>query len=149
MKLFAKHALLLLAAACVGFPLGFWHAQSTIGVGAAMLSQGLALSEYETLADLQYKQADAEHGEQAQLDLLHFMQQMQAKEKIALPRAFAYDEAKVQMRLALLEEQAGNEEGFQQHLEQAQKALNHSDQRWYAEKQMREFIAKDDRESQY
>jgi hypothetical protein len=149
MKRFLKYALLLLAAACVGFPLGFWHAQSTIGVGTAMLSQTLALSEYQTLANLQYKQADAEHGAQAQLDLLHFMQQMQTSQKIALPREFAYDEAKVQMRLALLEEQAGDDAGYQQHLVEAQEVLSNSDKRWYTEKQMREFIANDDRQSQY
>jgi hypothetical protein len=148
-KRFVKYALLLLAAACVGFPLGFWHAQSTIGVGAAMLSQSFALSEYKTLANLQYKQADAEHGAQAQRDLLRFMQQMQAKQKVAFPEILAYDEAKVQMRLALLEEQAGNDAGFQQHLEQAQEALSNLDKRWHTEEQMRELITKDDQRSQY
>jgi len=149
MRRFMKYALLLLAAACVGFPVGFWHAHSTIGDGAAMLSQTLALSEYETLANLQYKQADAEHGAQAELDLLHFMQQLQARQKIALAREFAYDEAKVQMRLALLEEQAGDYAGYQQHLQQAQETLSNADKRWYTEKQVRAFIAKDDQQSQY
>jgi hypothetical protein len=149
MRRLTKYALVLLAATCVGFPLGFWHAHNTIGTGAAILSQAYALSEYETLANLQYRQADAEHGAQAQLDLLHFMQQLQANQKIALPKAFAYDEAKVQMRLALLEEQAGHDTGFVQHLEQAQEILSNSDKGWYTEKQMRDFIATDDRELQY
>jgi hypothetical protein len=145
----AKYGLLLLASACVGFPVGFWHAQSTIGVGAAMVSQGFALSEYETLANLQYKQADAQHGAQAQVDLLNFMQQMEARQKIAMPRILSYDEAKAQMRLALLDEQAGDDAGYQQHLGQAQENLSNADKRWYTEKQTREFIANDDRQSQY
>lgn len=149
MKRVAKYGLLVLAAALVGFPIGFWHAEKSMGAGAAILSQALALSEYETLANLQYKQADAVHGAQAQLDLLSFMQQLRAKEKIALPMELDHDQAKAFMRLALLDEQAGDNEGFQQYLHQAQEILNRSDQKWYREETMRAFIAKADSQSQY
>jgi hypothetical protein len=141
---FAKYALFFLAAATLGFPLGYWHAQRTVGEGARMFSESIALSEYETLAYLQYKQADAQHGAQAEQDLLNFMQQVQAKQKIATPRAFAYDKAQTLMRLALLDENAGNFAGYQNHLQQAQEALSKADNRWYSEKRMREFIAKRD-----
>lgn len=149
MKRVLKYALLTLAAALVGFPLGYRHAQNSVGDGAAMLSQTLALSGYETLANLQFKQADAQHGSQAQLDLLSFMQQLQASQKIAVPRALDYDRARVFMRLAMLEEQAGDNDKFQQYLRQAQESLNHADHKWYSEGKMRTFIAKADSQSQY
>jgi hypothetical protein len=149
MKRVAKYALLILAAALVGFPIGFWHAENSVGVGAAILSQAIALSEYETLANMQYKQADSFHGAQAQLDLLSFMEQLRTKQKIALPMELDHDQAKAFMRLALLDEQAGDNQGFQQNLHQAQELLNRSDQRWYREETMRTFIAKADSQSQY
>ena len=149
MKRVAKYVLLTLAAALIGFPLGYWHAQRSMGDGAAILSQSLALSEYETLANLQYKQADPLHGAQAQLDLLSFMQQLQAKQKIVLPRALDYDRARVLMRLALLKEKDGDHEAFQQYLRQAQESLNHSDRKWYSEDKMRKFIAQADTKSEY
>lgn len=149
MKRAAKYAVLILAAALVGFPLGYWRARSSMGDGAAILSQTLALSEYETLANLQYKQADAPHGSQAQLDLLSFIQQLQARQKIAVPRALDYDRARVLMRLAMLEERAGDDSKFQQYLLQAQESLNHADHKWYSEEKMRKFIADADSESPY
>jgi hypothetical protein len=148
-KRVAKYALLTLAAALVGFPLGYWHARRSIGDGGAILSQTLALSEYETLANLQYKQADPVHGTQAQLDLLSFIQQLQSKQKIAVPRALDYDRARVFMRLAMLEEQAGDNDKFQRYLRQAQESLNRADHKWYAEDKMRKFIAEADSQSQY
>jgi hypothetical protein len=149
MKRVAKYALFTLAGVLIGFPLGFRHAQRTVGEGGRILSQTLALTEYETLANLQYKQADPAHGTEAQLDLLSFMQQVQATQEIAMPRSMDYDQAQALMRLALLDEQAGYSEGFQRYLRRAQEALNHSDHRWYSEKQMREFVAHADQESQY
>ena len=143
MKRVAKCFLLMLAASFAGFPLGYWHARSSMGNGAEILSQTLALSQYETLADLQYRQADAAHGAQAQLDLLNFMQQLEARQKIAMPRAFDYDRARVLMRLAVLAEQAGNDQAFQQYLHDAQKSLDNADHKWYSEKAMRAFIAAD------
>ena len=148
MRPLARYALVTLAGALVGFPLGYWRAQHSMGNGAATLSQTLALSEYETLANLQYKQADGQRGLQAQLDLLNFMQQLQARQEIAVPRALDYDMARVYMRLSLLEGQAGDSEKFQQYLRQAQESLNHADHKWYSEDKMRKFIA-DDMESQY
>jgi len=148
-KRIVKYGLLTLAGLLIGFPLGYWHGQRTVGEGGKIFSQTLALSEYETLADLQYKQADPVHGTEAQLDLLNFMRQLQATQEIALPRSLDYDQARVLMHLALLEEQAGYSEGFQRYLHQAQESLNHSDHRWYSEKQMRKFIAQSDTRSQY
>jgi hypothetical protein len=149
MRRVLQYALLTLAAALVGYPLGYWHAGNSMGEGAAILSQSLALSEYETLANLQFKQADVQHGSQAQLDLLSFMQQLQAGQKIAVPRALDYDRARVFMRLAMVEEQAGNDDKFQQYLRQAQESLNHADRKWYAEDKMRKFIEEADTQSQY
>lgn len=149
MKQVAKYVLLALAAVLVGFPLGFWHARHSMGDGAAILSQTLAISEYEILANLQYKQADPQHGAQAQLDLLSFMQQLQARQKIAVPTALDYDRARVLMRIALLEEQAGDNQAFQQYLHQAQESLDDCDHKWYPEEKMRNWIAKADAGSPY
>jgi hypothetical protein len=149
MKRFAKYALLMLAALFVGFPLGYWYAQNSMGNGAAIFSQTLALSQYETLAELQYKEADTAHGAQAQLDLVNFMNQLEASQKIAVPRAFDYDRARALMRLALLAEQAGNEPAFQQYLRDAQASLDDADKKWYSEKAMRTFVTVADARSQY
>ena len=149
MNRLAKYALLFTAAAAIGFPVGLWNTRRTFGEGARIFSQSMAVTEYETLANLQYKQADAEHGAQAEQDLLTFMQQLQAKQEIAMPRSFAYVQAEALMRLALLDEQSGNYAAYQQHLQQAQEKLSTVDNRWYKEKQMREFIAKQDASPSY
>jgi hypothetical protein len=149
MKRFAKYALLTLAATSVGFPLGFWYAQHSMGDGAAIFSQTLALSQYETLADLQYKQADPAHGTQAQLDLVNFMNLLEARQKIALPREFDYDRGRALMRLALLAEQAGNDPAFQKYLHDAQDSLDDADKKWYSEKAMRTFVTVADARSKY
>ena len=149
MKRFAKYALLTLAALFAGFPLGYWYAQHSMGDGAAIFSQTLALSQYETLADLEYKQADTVHGTQAQLDLVNFMNQLEARQKIAVPRAFDYDRARALMRLALLAEHAGNDPAFQQYLHDAQESLDDADKKWYSEKAMRTFVTVADTRSQY
>jgi|HubBroStandDraft_6_1064221.scaffolds.fasta_scaffold110223_2 hypothetical protein len=142
MKRVTKYGLLMLAGMLIGFPLGFWHAQTTIGVGAKILSQTLALSEYETLANLQYSQADPDHATDAQRDLLSFMRRLRATQEVALPTELDFDQAKVLMRLALLEEQAGYSDGFQRYMQQARETLCHSLTHCsFTEKQMREFIA--------
>lgn len=141
MKRFAKYVSLSLVAALVGFPLGFWHAQRTIAVGANILSQTLALSQYETLANLQYKQADPTHATQSQLDLVKFMQQLEATQTIAVRWEFDHDRARALMHLALLAKKAGNDDAFQQYLHDAQKSLDEADQKWYSEEAMRTFVS--------
>ncbi len=140
MKRVAKYVLLTLVAAIAGFLLGFRHAERTIGAGANIFAQMLALSQYETLADLQYQEANAAHAMQAQLDLAKFMQQLEARQTIAVPQTFNYERAKTLMHLALLSEQAGNDEAFQQYLHDAQKSLDDVEQKWYPEEAMRKFI---------
>jgi hypothetical protein len=61
-KKVAKYVLLTLVAAFVGFLLGFRHAERTVGAGSNIFAQMLALSQYETLANLQYQEADAAHA---------------------------------------------------------------------------------------
>jgi hypothetical protein len=140
MKQVVKYLLLTLVAAVAGFLLGFRHAERTIGAGANIFAQTLALSQYETLANLQYQEADTTHATQAQLDLAKFMHQLEVRQTIAVPRAFSYERAKTLMHLALLSEQAGNDEAFQQYLRDAQKSLDDVDQKWYPEEAMRKFI---------
>ena len=140
MKRIAKYGMLVLAAMLVGFPLGYFYSQRTVGKGSNILSQTYALSEYETLANLQYKQADPLHASRAQLDLLNFMQQLQAKQKIDIPRALDYDRARVIMRLALLEENAGNKEKSKQYILEAQESLKDADHKTYSEEQLRTFV---------
>jgi hypothetical protein len=149
MRRFAKYCLLVFAGALVGLPSGYLYAYRELHDGAEFLSQTLALSQYETLANLQYKQSDPLHGKLAQLDLLNFMQQLEAKQKIAVPRALDYDRATALMRLALLEEKAGNRQQAEEYILKAQRSLNEADHKWYSEEKVRKFIAKADSESQY
>lgn len=135
-----KCGMLTLVAAIVGFPFGYWHAQRTVAVGAQMLSQFFSLSQYETLANLEYREADAAHGTQAGLDLVNFMQQLEARQMIADRREFDYHRAKALMHLALQAQQAGNDEAYQQYLHDAQKSLDDVDQKWPSEQTMRTFI---------
>jgi hypothetical protein len=147
MNRIAKYGLLTLAAALAGFPLGYRHAQTTIGVGANLASQFLALSQYKALANLQYKEADEPHGTQAQLDLVNFMQQLEARQEIVDRQRFDYDRARALMHLALRAQQNGNDEEFQSYLHDAQKSLDDVDQKWPSEETMRTFIAAADKHS--
>jgi hypothetical protein len=143
----AKYGLLTLAATLAGFPLGYRHAQRTVGVGASLASQFLALSQYKALANLQYKEADTAHSTQAQLDLVHFMQQLEGRQAIADRPRFDYDRARALMHLALRAQQDGNDEEFQSYLHDAQRSLDDVDQKWPSEETMRTFIAATDKHS--
>jgi len=68
------------------------------------------------------------------------MQQLQAKQKIEIPRALDYDRARVIMRLALLEENAGNKEKSKQYILEAQESLKDADHKTYSEEQLRTFV---------
>ncbi len=140
MKRILKYGLLTLVAAAAGFPLGYWHAQRIAVAGSQMLSQFFSLSQYETLANLEYREADAAHGSQAELDLVNFMQHLEAKQMIFDRKEFDYHRAKALMHLALLAQQAGNDEAYQQYLHDAQKSLDDVDQKWPSEETMRTFI---------
>ncbi len=68
------------------------------------------------------------------------MGQLEARQTIAVPRLFGYERAQALMHLALLSEQAGNDEAFQRYIHDAQKSLDDADQKWYSEEAMRKFI---------
>jgi|HubBroStandDraft_6_1064221.scaffolds.fasta_scaffold3289018_1 hypothetical protein len=53
------------------------------------------------------------------------------------------------MRLALLEENAGNKEKSKQYILEAQESLKEADHQTYSEEQLRTFIAKADAESDF
>lgn len=65
--------LLIVASLLLGFYLGNVWSRRSLGEGSRVLSQVLALKEYETLADLQYKESNPAEGEEALLGLLAFM----------------------------------------------------------------------------
>jgi hypothetical protein len=74
------------------------------------------------------------------------MGQLEARQTIAVPKAFDYERAQALMHLALLSEQAGNDEAFQRYLHDAQKSLDDVDQKWYSEEAMRKFITVADKQ---
>jgi len=56
-------------------------------------------------------------------DFLNFAQQMQIHRKVADPKALDIDLARTYWRLALLDRQGGNEQGYQSNISHAQEAL--------------------------
>jgi hypothetical protein len=84
-----------------------------------MLSQMMAVSEYQNLALLQYKYADLYHARQSMQDLLSFMNQVE-KSGLAVDKgAFEFDRSLAYMRLALLDEKSGDVEASRKHIAEA------------------------------
>jgi hypothetical protein len=110
--------------------------------GLQFVAQTRALGEYETLVDIQYRNADYLHAKSALLNLVDFMNQMQERQKIVDHRAFVNDECITYMRLALLEEKAGNVEDSQHYIQQAREVLKREYHKNYSEEFVRKFVAR-------
>jgi hypothetical protein len=123
MKLWMKSGLALMVGLVVGGSVGVIHASKTIGMSASWMSQWAAAAQYAQLADLQYRNADEIHARAALSDFLNFAQQMKAAGKISDPRTLGIDVALAYMRLAALDRQDGNMDGYQSNVSRAQEAL--------------------------
>jgi len=97
--------LLIVASLLVGFYIGNVWSGRRFSEGSAILSQVLALKEYETLADLQYKESSPTQGKQALQSLLAFMDKMEAERGVvpSMQRGLDMDRGIAYLRLALLE----------------------------------------------
>lgn len=147
MKRFFKYIAILLGAMFLALPCGYFYAHRKLkdmAGGLQLLAQTSALGEYETLVDIQYRNADYVHAKSAILNLVDFMTQMQERQQIVDHRAFAHDEGVAFMRLALLEEKAGNRENSQRFIQQAQDVLKREYHKDYSEDFLRKFVANAD-----
>ncbi len=123
MKLWMKSGLALIVGLAVGGSVGVIHASRTIGMSASWMSQWAAGAQYARLADLQYRYADEAHARAALTDFLNFTQQMKDAGKVSDPRTLGIDVALAYMRLAALDRQGGNMDGYQSNVSRAQEAL--------------------------
>jgi len=148
MKPIFRYILLTLAGVLVGFWFGHAWSKRTVGEGSKMMSQFLALKEYEVLTSLQYKESDPQRGREALLDLLSFMRRMETEEKLSaeIQRGVNLDRGITYMRLAVLDERAGNRESSKQFIRQAQASMKLEDA---SENHLREVVAKFDSTSHY
>jgi hypothetical protein len=115
-----RYALLALAGLIVGLPLGLVLGHRAFDRGNELFSDVLALSEYETLAGIQYKEADAPHATQALLNLIKFMDEMETNDRLALQKSMSLDRGIAFMRLAFLAENAGNVSKAKEYVRKAQ-----------------------------
>jgi hypothetical protein len=144
-----RFALLAIAGTILGLPLGYWRAHKSVGEGAQIMSETDALGEYETLASLQYKQSNSEYGKQALIDLLEFMKRMELASKQANQKDIDGDRAFVYLRLALLDEKAGNMESYRNYIQRAQESLRKRSNEAHSEDQLRDWIVKYDSTAHY
>lgn len=123
MKLWMKSGLALIVGIAIGGFVGVTHASKTIGMSASWMSQWAAGAQYAQLADLQYRHADELHARAALSDFLSFAQQVKDAGKASDPRTLGIDVALAYMRLATLDRQGGDMNGYQSNVSHAQEAL--------------------------
>jgi len=139
-----RFALLAVGGLVAGVPIGFGLRHRSFSTGLEMFSDILALGEYETLTSLQYRESSGPKAKQALLDLLKFMDGMQANDRRAIEREMDLDRGVALMRLALLEEKAGNSSEARDYIKRAQECLKKRDGSDVSEGRLRELVTKFD-----
>ncbi len=139
-----RFTLLALAGLVAGMPIGVAFGHRSFDRGTDMLSAILALGEYETLASLQYKESDLPHARQALLDLLKFMDETEAIDRQGIQKEIDLDRGIAYMRLALLEDKAGNASEAKDYIRKAQESLKKRDGNETSEEKLRELVTKFD-----
>jgi len=114
-------AVAILAGFLVGLAGGYYSTVRYLLDPARSALRTVALAEYETLASLQYKHADIDQAREALSGFLDFMRQVRAlpDSDAALERPDTY---LTYLRLASLEEAAGNGDAARDYLAKAQQA---------------------------
>ena len=84
------------------------HLGRTMGAGQAALWEVSAAAGYEELALLQYGQADTDHSRQALLGFTNFSKSVNKLQSARSDRALLEDTGWAYLRLAAIEELAGN-----------------------------------------
>jgi len=149
MKRTLRFLALIVVGLAIGAVSGVVHGRRSLGQGSEVLSQSFALAEYETLAKLEYKEADPTHAKQALLDLLAFMDQMEAANRVAIQKSLDLDRGITYMRLAMLEERAGNNDLARGYVGRAQMSFKKRDNSDISEDRLRELTLKFDSTSHY
>jgi len=139
-----RYVPLTVAGLIVGSLVGFGLGHRSFDEGTEMLSDILALGEYETLASLQYKETDTPHARQALLGLLEFMDEMEVNNRGRIQKEMYLDRGVAYMRLALLEEKSGNISGAKDYVQKAQESLKKRDGNDVSENKLRELVTKFD-----
>ena len=149
MKRTLRFLALIVVGLAIGAVSGVVHGRRSLGQGSEVLSQSFALAEYETLASLEYKEADPTHAKQALLDLLAFMDQMEAANRVAIQKSLDLDRGITYLRLAMLEERAGNNDLARGYVGRAQMSFKKRDNSDISEDRLRELTLKFDSTSHY
>jgi len=103
----------------IGVPVGY-HVNSVFTRGERVLGQMSVDAEYSSFAILQYQQADAQRARQALLGFVNFSKQIDHLPDGQADKTLLTDVGLSYVRLARLEEQAGNPELSQQYVSLAQ-----------------------------
>ncbi|MGA8761934.1 MAG: hypothetical protein WB562_03510 [Candidatus Sulfotelmatobacter sp.] len=85
-----------------------WHYGRTITKGRLVLTEMFATAGYGQLASLQYEQADTEHARLALLSFVNFTKSMSKLTSAQGDKALLIDTGRSYLRLAALEELAGD-----------------------------------------
>ncbi|HTA23492.1 MAG TPA: hypothetical protein VK763_08170 [Terriglobales bacterium] len=138
----ATHAMILLIGTLLGLPLGYLRAQKSVGGGSKIMSQWVALSQYESLALLQYEQSDLPHARQALLDVLKFLDETEASNRVGEQKSIDGDRGLTYMRLALLEQKTNNGDLSQDYIRKAQASFKKCDGKEYSDADLRKLMTK-------
>ncbi len=149
MKSAIRYALLTLVGLVLRLPLGIRLGHRSFDRENEMFSDVLALSEYETLAGIQYKESDFPQAKFAMLDLLKFMDEMETNNGLELQRSADLDRGIAYMRLAFLEEKAGNASESTAYIHKAQQVLSKLDGSQWSEEHLREQVVRYDKTPTY
>ncbi|MGC0776955.1 MAG: hypothetical protein WCD68_07090 [Candidatus Acidiferrum sp.] len=106
-----------------GGAVGVMFARRTIGMGHGSMSQWAAVGTYSQLADFQYQYADKSHARAALSDFLSFAEKLEATGNVTDPKALQVSVARTYVRLAVLDREVGDTNGYQSDLSRAQEAL--------------------------
>jgi hypothetical protein len=149
MKSAIRYVVLILVGLILGLPLGIRLGHRSFDRGNEIFSDVLALSEYETLAGIQYKESDFPHAKLALLDLLKFMDEMETNNRLELQRSAELDRGIAYMRLAFLEEKAGNASESAAYIHKAQAVLSKRASGEQSEEHLREQVTRYDKTPTY
>lgn len=144
-----RYALLTFAGLILGLPIGLGSGHRAFDKGNELFSDILALSEYESLAGMQYKESDAPHATQALLDLIEFMDEMETNNRLGLQKSMDLDRGIAFMRLAFLAEKAGNASEATEYVRKAREAFKKRDGSDTSEELLRERVTNFDKTPTY
>jgi len=142
-------ALFVLFGLVVGLPIGFAFGYRSFHEGPAAFSDALALAEYESLTSVQYQHTDPAHAKAALLDLLEFMDEMEANHRTYIQKQLDLDRGVTYTRLSLVEQKAGDTQLAEEDIRKAQEAMKKRDGKDISAEDLREQVTKLDSMPQF